>query len=84
MAKTIPQIIEKLNIADKGSMGVALAESLGNNNVTVGATVATVGDPTYQMDGQRGKVKSINNGYAEVEFPNGIKTELHINLLIPV
>lgn len=80
----IKQIIENLDLKSAQSLGVALAESMGTNNITVGSTVAVIGDPTYPMDGQKGKVKSITNGFAKVEFGNGMACDCHINLLIPV
>ena len=58
-----------------------LAESMANE-VTVGGTVAVVGDPTYPFDGQTGKVKGINGGFADVEFANGIVVPLVISQLV--
>jgi hypothetical protein len=80
----IVKIIEKMDPKDQKSVGSALAEAMNNNNVKVGSTVAVVQDPTYPFDGLKGTVLSMEKGYANVEFDNKIKAELHVNLLIPV
>ena len=80
----IETIIDKIKTGDKDSLNTALQEALGTNNVSTGSKVAVIGDPTYPFDGQLGTVKSINNGFAKVEFANGVQADLHVNLLIPV
>jgi hypothetical protein len=80
----IEQILEKIDLRQPDTVQAALAEAMNDNNVSVGTTVAVVGDPTYPYDGLKGKVKSINGGFAEVEFDNKTTAPLHINLLVPV
>lgn len=82
MSKT-EKLLETLNPADPASVQNAVVESLGLT-VKVGNKVAVLNDPTYPFDGQRGVVKAINGGYAEVEFGNGTKVNLIASLLIPV
>jgi hypothetical protein len=81
--KNIKQIVESMKSTDAAGLASAVQEAIGDNNVTVGSTVAIVSDPTYTLDGQKGKVKSINNGFAQVEI-GGITAPFQINLLIPV
>jgi hypothetical protein len=82
---TVAKLIEKMNLNDQASVNAALAEAVNDNNVKVGGSVAVVGDPTYPFDGQKGVVKSMSGGFAEVKFDNVAEpVPLHINLLIPV
>ena len=89
---TIDSILENVKVKDKtslteaGNQIVFLTESeLGKNNVTVGCTVFVQDDPTYPS-GIYGTVRSIDeeHGYAEVEWPNGVKVRSMISLLYPV
>ena len=80
---TMQSIIEKFDLASEASLQQALAESIGNNNVTVGSKVAIISDPAFEMDGARGTVKSIEKGYAYVDLGN-IVIPCEINLLVPV
>lgn len=81
---TIEQIIEKLDPKNPESVASALAESMNDNNVKVGSKVAVVGHDIYDFDGQAGTVKSINNGFADVEFGGKMSAPIQVNMLIPV
>lgn len=82
--KSIEQIVSGMNLGQPDSVQEALAEALNDNGVIVGATVAVVGDPVYPFDGVKGVVREKNAGFALVEFPGGVKANLHTNLLVPV
>ena len=82
---TVAKLIEKMDVNNKASVDAVLAEAVNDNNVKVGGTVAVVGDPTYPFDGQKGVVKAMDGGFAQVKFDNVAEpVALHINLLIPV
>lgn len=80
---SIEKLIESVDPKDSDSIKRAVNESLGLT-VKVGSKVAVLDDPTYPFDGQRGVVKAINNGFAQVEFGNGAKVNLIASQLIPV
>jgi hypothetical protein len=79
----IEKILEKIDLNKPNEVGAILAESY-NDMIKAGTTVACVDNNIYPMDGVKGKVKSINNGYALVEFANGSQMNMLLNLLIPV
>lgn len=78
--ETISQLCEgKLKIDE------AVNKLLSASGVTVGATVAVVGDPTYPFDGQKGVIRKVyETGFADVEFPNGTTAKLQSSMLVPV
>jgi len=81
----VKELIEKIDLGKQSTIDQVLAEAVNDNNVKVGGTVAVVGDPTYPFDGQKGVVKSMEGGFAQVKFENVAEpVALHINLLIPV
>ena len=89
---TIDSIIENVKVKDKASLTeavnqiVLMTESeLAKNHIGVGDTVFMADDPTYPSGGY-GTVRSIDeeHGYAEVEWPNGVKVRSMLSLLYPV
>lgn len=87
MSNQIQSILEKIDLSKKDKIPAILAESLGDADIKVGTEVAVIGEADgqiYPFDGCRGKVKSIENGYAEVEFENGTVAPCLINLLLKV
>lgn len=82
--KSFIQILEGVKPGNAQSVQDVIAEAINDNNVKAGSTVAVVGDPTYPFDGCRGTVKSLNGGFALVEFKNGTQVNLHVNLLVGV
>jgi hypothetical protein len=82
---SVEKLIEKIDLNNQASIDQVLAEAVNDNNVKVGGTVAVIGDPTYPFDGQKGVVKKMEGGFADVKFDNVAQpVSLHINLLIPV
>lgn len=79
----VASLLEKVNLAKPESAAEALSESLAPD-IKRGMTVAIVADPTYPFAGYKGKVESVNNGYAYVKFTNGSAAHLMSSLLIPV
>jgi hypothetical protein len=80
------QVEETVAKLSEGKISVeeAVGNLLGDSGVKVGASVAVLGDPTYPFNGQKGVVRKMSEGYADVEFPNGAIVPLQCNLLVPV
>jgi hypothetical protein len=61
----------------------AVNSLLTDSGIKVGATVAVLQDPTYPFDGQRGIIRKMHeNGFVDVEFPNGATVPLQSSLLV--
>ena len=80
------QVDETITKLSEGKITVdeAVGNLLADSGVKVGVSVAVLGDPTYPFNGQKGVVRKMSEGYAEVEFPNGAFANLQCNLLVPV
>jgi hypothetical protein len=86
MTKTLTEVIlEKVDGRKdlKTSVAAAVNEALGGH-IKKGMSVAVINDPAYPFEGAKGKVKAVNNGFAEVEFESGARANLVASLLIPV
>jgi hypothetical protein len=80
---TIEETVSQL-CQGKISVDEAVGELLKDSGIKVGATVAVIADPTYPFDGQKGVIRKLGEGYADVEFPNGATVHLQSSLLVPV
>lgn len=80
------KIEETINQLSDGKISVeeAVGNLLGDAGLKVGAKVAVLDDPTYPYAGQRGVIRKVNEGFADVEFANGTTVNLQISLLVGV
>jgi transcription antitermination factor NusG len=80
----IDQMLEKIDLAKPETIDSALVESI-QPTIKKGDTVAIMQDPTFPFDGLKGKVVGMraDNGYAQIEFANGMKLDCITSLLIP-
>jgi|GWRWMinimDraft_12_1066020.scaffolds.fasta_scaffold152045_1 transcription antitermination factor NusG len=79
----ILEIIKTVKPNDAASVERAMNESVGIN-FKVGDEVCVADDPTYQIAGVKGKIKSINGNVGEVELANGAKYNMSLNVLYRV
>ena len=88
----LTEIIESVKLSDAKSVADAANriliesdESTGKNRVKVGDTVAVPDDDEVYPGGTSGKVKAVyENGWADVEWPNGVVVKRMISLLYPI
>jgi preprotein translocase subunit YajC len=78
----VEYIRTNVDLARPTTITEAANMAIGLNNVSVGSDVAVINDPTFPTAGLKGKVKSIDNGFAYVELHDGTVVPLQINLLI--
>jgi hypothetical protein len=80
--KNIKELIENVDVKSKKSISEAANAILEDSNIKPGATVAVIDDPTYSRAGVKGKVKSVEGGYATLELANGESEPYQVSLLI--
>jgi len=80
------EVVEAVDLKNAKSISEAANRILmmEDTEVKAGQSVACINDPTYPFEGAKGKVKSIDGGYAQVEFANGTTVPMQVSLLIPI
>jgi hypothetical protein len=80
------KVDETITRLTEGKIGIeeAVSNLLSDAGLKVGAKVAVIDDPTFPYAGQRGVVRKVNEGMADVEFPNGTVVPLQISLLVTI
>lgn len=86
--ETIQSIVSKVDLKDSKTVETAVKRLMESAvNLSAGAKVAVVDDPTYSMAGLQGTIKGPSakgSGYVDVEFANGSVMPLQSDLLIPL
>lgn len=84
---TNEQIEKVLTMTPQDGADQLIAEGLGSHNIKSGDRVTVVGeDATYPYQGVVGRASGApdDNGFTEVEWPNGNKTKVRTTELVPV